>query len=198
MDLYLDGVLPSGEADQARQHLSSCQACEALVTGYQQAASLLRAAVADRAAAVDVSGLWQDIEARLGADLSPAAARSGWRDRVRQWWDSRPVLAPGLTSVRAGGWAAAMAAAVVVVSMSIPGLQAPQKGGNPLQLADNALTSQPLHALRTDRSKSVRIDSLEVAEGHTVTTWMRPRTNTRVIWIADNDDFGVSDASFSR
>lgn len=202
VDLYLDGVLPSEDAEGICCHLSSCRSCEALVTRHQQTASLLRGAVADRASVVDLSGLWRDIEARLEPQLAPEEAKEpepAWIERLRQWWSTRPALMPIATPLRAGAWAAAMAVAVVVVAMSLPEtatqLRQVQK---PVNLASASTPRRMARTLHTVKSKSVRIDSLEVAGGHTVTTWMRPRTNTRMILIADNDGFAVSDASFSR
>ena len=53
-------------------------------------------------------------------------------------------------------------------------------------------------------SKAVRIDAMEVGAGHSVSTWMRPRTGTRVIWVADatgsgeSSGFGVTSVSDDR
>ena len=51
------------------------------------------------------------------------------------------------------------------------------------------------------RVRPVRIDSMEVAEGRNVTTWMRPKTKTRVIWVGDSnaaEGFGVNNLSLER
>jgi hypothetical protein len=35
------------------------------------------------------------------------------------------------------------------------------------------------------QSRPVRIDAMEVGAGRTVSTWMRPKTRTRIIWVAN-------------
>ena len=49
------------------------------------------------------------------------------------------------------------------------------------------------------RAKHVRFDNLDIAPGHNVSMWSRPRTRTQVIWVSSPDDetdsFGVSPAA---
>jgi hypothetical protein len=47
------------------------------------------------------------------------------------------------------------------------------------------------------QSRPVRIDAMEVGAGHTVSTWVKPRTKTRVIWVA-NTGYSISSVSHNR
>jgi anti-sigma factor RsiW len=184
VDAYLDSMLTGADLARAEKHLRSCRSCEQTVTQLQEARVLLTTAVAERVAAVDLSGLWERVE----AELEPALpARSpGWAGRLaaraRTVWagmDATWQLKP----MRVGAWVAAAAAAALLISYAQPepqGVQVALHGGS--------------------YSRPVRIDSLEVAAGHTVSTWVRPRTKTRVIWVAGGDDsgFSVSHAVQSR
>lgn len=167
LDLYLDGLLDDPSVSLAARHLLGCNACESVVTEHKKARALLITAVADKAAAVDVSGLWSEIEARLDAPgvLSLAAART------------RRALRAGSRTprMRTLGFAAlttAAAAAAVVFALA---------NG---RTADGTRSPTSFAARTFAQSRPVRIDSMEVGAGHTVSTWIRPRTKTRIIWVA--------------
>ena len=162
IDLYLDGMLEGDARRRATEHAGGCTACDALVTSYQQAAALLTTAVADRAAAVDVSGLWEAIDAAIG-DIpvaSPQPLRHPtpptWGERWRGWLGELPPLTLG-----------AAAAAAIAVAVFFGGL---------------STEDQPQRIARA-KSKPVRIENLEVPSGYTVSTWSRPRTRTHIIAI---------------
>jgi hypothetical protein len=196
-DLYFDGELGADEMRHAAEHVGCCPACEALVTGNQRLHAFLVTAVTDRVAAVDVSGLWDGIEARLAEEASPLvrkpSAAASISDRIV---DLLGVVFGdgGFSPARAGAFAAAAAAAVVfLVSLAVT--DAPQP------TADTA--TRLATALPTPRVRPVSIDAMEIGEGHTVSTWMRPKTRTRVFWVgaaADDpsDGFSVDPASLDR
>ena len=187
IDLYIDRMLSTSDMDSAASHTKACRGCNESVTSYQHARALLTTAVADRVTAVDVSGMWEAIEASLGSGVGHQGAhRTHWyhlvADRAATLAERARALASGsFTPARAGMWAAAAAAVALMVTMW-------SSGTEPARVA----------ASRKIESKPVRIDSMEVAAGHTVSTWVRPRTNTRVIWIGDGDGFSVENASLSR
>lgn len=192
IDPYLDGVLEPSENSAAWEHATKCATCDAVVTSYQQASALLKAAVTDKVAAVDVSGLWEAIEASI--DISPnegneAASQpayrarrtrrglldivDGWRDRIVSLGEGSGLLGP----VRVG---AAMVAVLAIASMLWSG---GESGGTPDRVA------------RT-KSKAVRIEALEVPSGYTVSTWARPRSRTRMIAINPIPGYTVASASY--
>ena len=184
IDLYIDRMLSTSDMDSAASHTKACRDCNESVTRYQHARALLKTAVADRVTAVDVSGMWEAIEASLGSGVEEH--RMHWyhliAGRAATLAERARALAFGsFTPARAGMWAAAAAGVALMVTMWSPGTE-------PARVA----------ASRKIESKPVRIDSMEVAAGHTVSTWVRPRTNTRVIWIGDGDGFSVENASLSR
>ncbi len=180
-DLYFDERLSASEMADASLHTKTCASCSEIVAGYQKARELLRTAVTQRVAAVDVSGMWERIEGSLAEPvqvtrrrwLEIAAARAGdLADRARMF------LVGGFTPARAGLWAAAAAGIVFMIAMQVT------------ETKSVNVASRDIAVLRP-----VRIDSMEVAAGHTVTTWVRPKTRTRVIWVGDQGSFSVSNAS---
>jgi hypothetical protein len=195
IDFYLDGVLEAPAVHDAIDHIAACPTCESMVTGAQQAASLLKTAVSDRVAAVDVSGLWDCIERDLEPvpaqlDVVPESMVSGWRQLAGDGWRSFVAAMRGPGDVdwvsargRTFGMLAVSAVAVVLVMGSW--LAEPQR----VQVADAGSRS---------KTKSVRIEALEVPAGATVSTWKRPRSRTQFISVTSRDDgFGVSNAGFS-
>ncbi len=71
-DLYVDDELVVTVRDAAAMHIASCPACEEAVTRFQQNRCMLTTAVAELAAAVDVSGMWERVEAALGTPVAVA------------------------------------------------------------------------------------------------------------------------------
>jgi hypothetical protein len=199
-DLYLDDEMAVDDARRAADHVANCSTCEALVTRSQQLNSYLVTAVTDRVAAVDVSTLWADIEAQLALDqrpLRPAARPSvsgpSIGGRLAAWLGAL-VGDDAFSAVRVGAMVAA-AAVVVFVTSSTMTEQGPtaELGTSPVTVASTRTPG--------GRTRPVRIDAMEVAEGHTVSTWMRPKTKTRVIWVAASspaDGFSANPASMDR
>jgi hypothetical protein len=177
IDLYLDGMLEGDARRRATEHAGSCTACDALVTSYQQAASLLTTAVADRAAAVDVSGLWEAIDAAIGE--IPVARPEPLRHPVQTptpatGWGWRRWL-PDWSPLTLGAAAAATLAVAIFF------------GGSTTE-------NQPQRIARV-KTKPVRIENLEVPSGYTVSTWSRPRTRTHIIAINQAPAYTLASAS---
>ncbi len=177
-DAYVDAALPAERLAELAAHVRCCQRCDEIVTRYQEARTLLTAAVAESAAAVDVSGLWDAIE----RELDTTSPRLGWRGLFagvwERWW---PLPAESL-GWRVGGALATAAAVLAILA---------------------ALLAQPVNRAQVAASanavQAVRIDSMEVAPGYTVATWMRPRKHTTVIWISeDQAGFRFTPASAGR
>jgi anti-sigma factor RsiW len=179
VDRYLDGALDPDAWRSALDHASGCTMCDALVTRYQQAASLLQTAVTERVAAVDVSGLWDAIDSRL----LPAAVRAPsvvatrpvggvFLDRVRDW-------VTALTPVRIGAAMATAAAVALLVG----------------SLGDEATRERVARNGGRTKAKAVRIVNMEVPSGYTVSTWSRPRTRTHMISINPAPAYTLAAAS---
>ncbi len=219
LDRYVDGELSTADMRSAADHATACTSCDSLVTSSQQLNALLTTAVTDRVTAVDVSGLWKSIEAELDRDpglapmFQPAAGNTGNNRpaigrRFGDWLGT--LVGDGAwIPARAGALAAAAAAVALMVSFQGGDREAPRVGPAPGATA-SAVSNLPssaasagfmtASAART-RVRPVRIDSMEVAAGHNVTTWMRPKTKTRVIWVGDSNDaegFGVNTLSLDR
>lgn len=211
IDQYVDSVMPASQLTAAADHVRTCKGCNDLVTSYQHASALLRAAVADKAAAVDVSGLWQAIDAKLGStdagveSLAPQGGRESVAARLRRFHPGRRLrdLAIGILGpapLRAGAFAAAAAAVALFL------IAGPARFGGEKMVAENAEPTADLTAVasRSDldakpRAKHVRIDNIDIAPGKSVATWSKPRTRTQVIWVnGPDDEFGVSNATHAR
>jgi anti-sigma factor RsiW len=182
LDLYLDGELDHVSMPLVAGHIADCGACHKVVTDHEKARALLITAVADEAAAVDVSGLWRDIEAKLDSPgvVSLAAARTRRALRTATRVSSRT------RALQFGTLTAAAAAAVFVFTLVSGGT------GNP----GSRVASHPGRTLA--QARPVRIDAMEVGAGHTVSTWVRPRTKTRIFWVASSgNDFAMAPAAAS-
>ena len=180
IDRYLDGALDSNSWRSALEHAARCTACDALVTSYQQASALLKTAVTDRVAAVDVSGLWDAIESQVPATVArviPITPRIpvpvGFVERLRGW-------AAQLTPVRVG---AAMATAAVALGLLV---------------ASSGRDTLPEPRIARAKTKAVRIEAMEVPAGYTVSTWSRPRSRTHMISINPDPTYTVVSASVPR
>jgi len=181
LDLYLDHRLARDEQLSVDRHLHDCDACSALAGRHQERQVILRTAVTDVVAAVDVSGLWGAVHRAIEHDV-PAKRVRAWWVPLRDWLrGAGGWTAPAwLTPLRLTGWAAAAVAAIVFVAF---GLRAP---GTPrVQVAER----QPAVSMSKPGSQlhNVRVDSLQASEGHTVATWMQPHTGAQIIWVADAD-----------
>jgi anti-sigma factor RsiW len=166
LDSYLDGALQGETERLAVAHIARCRTCDELVIDHQKARALLVTAVADRAAAVDVSGLWDEVSKRLDS-VSP---------RVTSLAAARARRA--MRSLRhAGPWglgAASAVAAAALFAFTLVGGAHDKAATETASVASGALV----------QSRPVRIDSMEVGAGHTVSTWVKPRTKTRILWVA--------------
>jgi len=169
IDRYLDGALDSDAWRDAFGHTSICSACDALVTRYQQATALLQTAVTDRVTAVDVSGLWDAIDSQIPtAPLRLPSGLPARRVRGDRLFDLMRGWASALTPVRVGAAMMATAAAVALLVATAAEDTRPERAGRNIARA---------------KAKAVRIVTMEVPSGYTVSTWSRPRSRTHMISI---------------
>lgn len=222
-DAYVDGAMPADEAEMVARHLDRCATCDREIARWQQTRILLSTAVAEVAAAVDVSTLFDDVVSALeGAEERGGERRLVARERsgsARRSAAERRTLADrgrGARRSLAAAWrfgAAATASAAVaaagVLLFSPVTQQASRIAAGPLgaplarSLAElprggPVADVRPV-SLDSARTPMSHIDGIEAAPGHTVTTWVQPRTSARVIWV-QNRSFGapVQTAGLSR
>jgi len=197
---FIDDELPDTELAAMRGHLGDCPRCEKIVTGFQKTGTLISTAVTEMVTAVDVSGIWQAVESGLDTELAtpsvsahehPAQGHPGSARWDSTRWDSvRRVLDSIAARVNPGnlGWAGA-AASVTALAMFLL-LTGEQDG----QVGDTGRNVTVAHAAGL---KSARLDSLSGAPGYTVSSWVQPRTEVRVIWVDNGvNGFGSRDARY--
>jgi hypothetical protein len=199
LDSYLDGVLTAALMPAAAGHVARCRTCDHVVTDHQKARALLITAVADRAAAVDVSGVWNEISRRLDEPQAKVTLLAAFR--ARRALRPPPSGARRVAAMQVGAFATA-AAAALVFSLFTGDRATPRQiaaKATPVSTATEANTIQTGTGAIA-QSRPVRIDAMDVGAGHTVSTWIKPRTKTRVIWVASSGTggYGVSNASPAR
>ena len=196
LDLYLDAELDTAKMSSAAEHVADCTACSHVVTDYQKARALLITAVADRAAAVDVSGVWDEVARRLDERKPNVTLLAAFR--ARRLFRTPRKTATRQAAVQIGAYAASAAAAALVFSVFTqpePKQSSPQPA--PVVIDASKITAQEDFAVP---SRRVQINSLDIAAGHTVSTWVKPRTKTRVIWVASSGSpgYAVSNVNETR
>ena len=71
LSAYVDGELPDKEQVEVRKHLETCQTCRELVHELDETGAILKDALSRGAEPkVDLTGVWEEIEAR--ADFGPS------------------------------------------------------------------------------------------------------------------------------
>ena len=161
IDFYLDGVLDAPSIRVAADHISVCPKCETMVTDSQQVSALLKTAVSDRIAAVDVSGLWDSIERELG----PAAPVS--TDRFE---DARAPQAAGWLHALHAGWRSLVDSASAMTN-----------GDSPKDYILNALAGAPTGA-KADEFVAFTLERWGLDSLTTHTHWLIG------VWKAGNGD----------
>ncbi|MBI5504858.1 MAG: zf-HC2 domain-containing protein [Deltaproteobacteria bacterium] len=220
-DPYVDGLLDPLSAAAARMHLESCPTCDRMVARWQQSRILLSTAVAEIAAAVDVSGLFTAVGSALdagceledGALTRPSVTRGASHQRefhaerggvsasvdiaartARPAARMRRFSAIGRFVAVAGGSAVAAAASIMLLApgMTLPVQVATETTPSTFSLG-SSLRLKPVTFTAPERRDGgvwrpllpvpALVDALEAGEGRTVSTWVQPRTQTRVIWV---------------
>ncbi len=207
LDSYLDRRLGNGELTSCEKHLVDCSACHEIVTAQQEARALLSTAVTETVTPVDVSGIWKNVEASLEGEFSTATA---------------PVSEPALSALgkrvfggirgrlamptwRPAVWGGALATAAIALFLLSP--QEEQSRVSPVvsrsagvldaRMSESSEAGSITPASNSNYSSApARVAALEAASGHTVATWVQPRTNARVIWVASSENFGVTRAGY--
>ncbi len=212
-DLYVDDELAPADMDAAREHIGACKACEQSVTRFQQTRALLSTAVAEVAAAVDVSGLWADVESALDPPCEEperALVVDSWPSRARRWLAESFDGGPLGYAWRVGMWGGASALAAAALVLTVSGLepqrvevaQTPTVKTSTLAATRTSPGARTSPAVQTSpasrRVARVRLDSLETAPGHSVSTWVLPRSKARVIWVSKRDSATVQQVSYDK
>ena len=163
--LFFDGELDARQMRALALHSSRCASCEEELRHIESLQELVATTIAARVDELDLSGVWTAVEARL----SPIRA-SAWQ-RVRLWWEERdPVW---WVRVPVAGAVFATAAVAFV-------LWSGQVADEPQQLAQ-----QPVAAAE-DAATIDWVDS----NAESVTVLNEPDTNTTVLWVNDDTDYG--------
>ena len=179
IDSYIDQHLSADEHARVSAHVAGCKACETRVVEAQRLGALLRTAVADRVAAVGVSGAWNAVAEVIHEQVSGRTVtesvigfRAGFVRHVREWFDS---VGDSIGALWAPGrWRYGMAAAgIALVAVMVMDYSEP----SPKRV-------KVVSSKSGGKSRGVKIQSLDVAEGHTVSTWRLPKMRTAVIWVA--------------
>ena len=174
LDRYLDGELEASAIEAVRTHAASCTSCNETITAFQQTRAMISTAVADLATAVDVSGFFEGIEAKLAEQETRS-----WSIRAGASVRSTMRELGGLfnTPLRAGVWGGAVAAAALALFLAMSG------------------TEPERERLAAGSDPGVRVDRLEAGHGYSVATWSQARTGTRVFWARPSSGFELATAS---
>lgn len=165
---FFDAELDSRQMRSVAMHSSRCPSCEQELRSLESLQGLVSRTVQSRVDAVDLSGFWSTLEAKL-----PARKLSRWQ-RLQNWWeDAAPrwdIRVPALA-------AAAMLAALAFYFLT----QAPQPGTAP---------GTPQVAIAENNEAT--IDSLET-EADSVAVMSDPETRTTILWVSD--DYPLEDVA---
>lgn len=97
---YLDGELPEKEHKEVEAHLKSCESCRALARELQETTDILKSAYATKAEPpVDLTGVWEEIEARV--KFGPSLWQRVWQffERPIVWLPAASVAAAAILLV---------------------------------------------------------------------------------------------------
>ena len=165
LPLFYDGELDARQMRSVALHSSRCPTCESDLRRLERVQELVADTINARVDELDLSGIWPALETRL------AAVRVSWWQRLRWRWEAYEVQS--WFSVPALGMATAAAVLAVTLWTSRVG-EAPQVAQLP-----------PPAAVDTTAS----IDSLE-RNAESVAVLSEPETNTTVLWVNDDTDYG--------
>lgn len=212
-DAYVDDMLVDTALLAARKHVEACPPCEHAVTRYQQTRCLLSTAVAEVASAVDVSALWDGVDAAL-SDRPGTVKVSSWDRlvaRARAWATETllPVFSPQGGALVGIGAAAAIAVSFLLPSNPFPTAQSPTQFAKipsevsaPVADSQGAVASRQVAARSRDTRgvSAARVRRVSAGPGQAVSTWVQPRTGAQVIWVSDRGSASalVRKADFSR
>ncbi|MFQ5477037.1 MAG: anti-sigma factor family protein [Candidatus Binatia bacterium] len=186
LDLFIDQRLPDEETRALRLHIGDCESCEKIVTAFQETRALLSTAVTEMVAAVGVSGLWEKVEASLEGGGEFESRSDPLVGRVGAWLRETFTWRAGFAL---GGTAVAAAALILAFAGTESSHLQPQTQGR--RIAQRIMQR---HA--ESYRGAARVDALSGSSEYSVSTWVQPRTNTRVIWLAHSGSFTVQDADY--
>jgi len=177
---FEDGELEPHEMQEVARHLAQCGGCEIELAGYATVGRELRALRIEP----DLTGFSAAVISRIRASESPIRARVGRSlGRIReQLWSALPTA----------GLAAAVAILTAVILTPYAGriLDRVLPGSELAQLKSGAGVAAENLAAESGRIASAVHDSRTVisrleARLPSVAVWSEPRTDTTVIWLAE-------------
>jgi len=163
LPLFLDGELDARRMRTVALHSSRCVECEGELRRLERLQDLVGETIHARVEELDLGQIWPGVQARLGT------VRVSWWQRCRIWWEERDPT--WWIRVPAVGLAAAAAVLAFVVWSGDPGNVA--QPVSPVAAVDNSAT----------------IDSLD-STASAVAVLNEPETNTTVLWVNDDTDYG--------
>jgi hypothetical protein len=162
LSLFFDGELDARQMRDVALHSSRCADCEGELRRFERGQELVATTVRAQIDDLDLSQVWPAVAERIGSIRVP------WWQRARLWWEAREPL--GWRPLPAFGVVAATAAVALVLWSGRP--DAPQVAEVP-PVVDNSAT----------------IDSLD-SNAEAVAVLSEPETNTTVLWVNDESDYG--------
>lgn len=170
---FVDGELPSAEAEAIGRHLTACPACRTDADALRRAGALLREAVAAEPAP-DPEATWQAVRTRLPVG-APAGAplAAGSRPRLLGW-----LAAPRAIAWAAAGLLLAAGLAFFLTQQHVPPAPAPA----------------PLPPLSLAAGPPAVVETLEGGAGATVLLYAPLENPVPVIWVFEPEPMETPDA----
>ena len=167
LPLFLDGELDARQMRSVALHSSRCGVCETELRQLERVQELVSETIAVELDQIDFSGVWPAVEARLGPiRVSPwQRFRVWWEERDRVWW------------VRVPAMGAAFATAAVAFM-----LWSGRVNQEPQQVAQ-------MPSAATAAEDAAIIDWVD-SNAESVSVLNEPETNTTVLWVNDETDYG--------
>ena len=166
LPLFFDGELDPRQMREVALHSTRCDECEHTLREIERTQELVAHAISVRVDDLDLSQVWPAVAQRI------ATVRVPWSRRVRIWWEEREPI-----GVFAGRWRIpALAAALATIAIAVV-----MWSGSP--------TENPQIAEAPPVDNTAIIDSLD-SSADNVAVLSEPETNTTVLWVNDDTDYG--------
>ncbi len=174
---HFDGDLDRAAASTAQAHLASCDACAARQRGLERLHLLMGAASEGAQQEADFAGLYDRIEAGIGADAAGAATDTKVVELASRR-RMRPMVAYVVT--------AAAAAAAVVITVFHPGGSTPRDADSMVAMDGQPAATTPQAVPAPGRSEVVNVD-FGTSTGTVFEISLADGSSTPVVWINDDE-----------
>ncbi|MBI4519114.1 MAG: zf-HC2 domain-containing protein [Deltaproteobacteria bacterium] len=164
LPLFFDGELDARQMRAVALHSSRCAACEDEVRQLERVQEAVALTIRARVEELDFSLVWPAVAARLRVH------RPAWGERLRAYWDNLDLR----SWLRVPALAAAAASAAIAITLW---------SGQPSEESQVAEAPPVV-------DNSAIIDSLD-SSAEAVAVLSEPETNTTVLWINDDSDYGA-------